>query len=78
LPLTCTIKLSKNNFIWTRLSSLGGVAVWLSHEHAKFLSGRFIACKWNVDELLESKDEITNGQQLKVTVVGPFGRKQFE
>ena len=57
---------------------VGGVAVWLSHEHAKFLSGRFIACKWNVDELLERKDEITNGQQLKVTVFGPFGRKQFE
>ena len=57
---------------------VGGVAVWLSHKHAKFLSGRFIACKWNVDELLERKDEITNGQQLKVTVVGPFGHKQFE
>ena len=54
---------------------VGGVAVWLSHEHAKFLSGRFIACKWSVDELLERKEEITSGQQLKVTVVGPFGRK---
>ena len=57
---------------------VGGVAVWLSHEHAKFLSGRFIACKWSVEELLERKDEITSGQQLKVTVIGPFGRKQSE
>lgn len=57
---------------------VGGLAVWLSHEHAKFLSGRFIASQWSVGELLERKDEITSGQKLKVTVVGPFGRRQFE
>lgn len=57
---------------------VGGLAVWLSHEHAKFLSGRFIASQWDVRELLDRKDEIASGQKLKVTVVGPFGRRQFE
>ena len=56
---------------------VGGLAVWLSHEHAKFLSGRFIASQWSVVELLQRKDEITSGQKLTVIVVGPFGREQF-
>lgn len=57
---------------------VGGFGVWLSHAHAKFLSGRFVAAQWSVDELLQRKDEILNGRQLKVTVTGPFGPKQFE
>lgn len=57
---------------------VGGFAVWLSHPHAKFLSGRFVAAQWSVDELLERKEEILKGRQLYVTVTGPFGPKQFE
>jgi NAD(P)-dependent dehydrogenase (short-subunit alcohol dehydrogenase family) len=57
---------------------VGGLSVWLSHPHARFLSGRFVASQWSVDELLARKDEIMGGRQLKVTVVGPFGRQQFE
>ena len=57
---------------------VGGLGVWLSHPHAKFLSGRFIAAQWSVDEMLERKDEILKGKQLKVTVNGPFGPKQFQ
>jgi NAD(P)-dependent dehydrogenase (short-subunit alcohol dehydrogenase family) len=57
---------------------VGGLGVWLSHQHARFLSGRFLASQWSVDELLARKKEIMGGRQLKVTVVGPFGRKQFE
>jgi NAD(P)-dependent dehydrogenase (short-subunit alcohol dehydrogenase family) len=57
---------------------VGGIGVWLSHPHAKFLSGRFIASQWSVDELLERREEISSGRQLMVTVTGPFGPKQFE
>ena len=56
----------------------GAFAVWLSHPHAKFLSGRFVAAQWSVDELLERKDEILKGRQLLLTVPGPFGPKQFQ
>lgn len=57
---------------------VGGPSVWLLHRHAKILSGGFIAAQRSADELLERKDEILNGRQLKVTVTGPFGPKQFQ
>lgn len=56
----------------------GAFAVWLSHPHAKFLSGRFVAAQWSVDQLLDRKDEILGGRQLLLTVPGPFGPKQFQ
>lgn len=52
---------------------VGGTAVWLCQEKAKFLSGRFIAANWCVDDLLERKDEIVSGDLLKLTVKGQFG-----
>ncbi|CAJ2501321.1 Uu.00g041740.m01.CDS01 [Anthostomella pinea] len=40
----------------------GGVAVWLSHPHARFLSGRVVAAVWDVDDLVARKDEIVAGR----------------
>ena len=56
----------------------GAFAVWLSHPHASFLNGRFVAAQWSVDELLQRREEISKGRQLFLTVPGPFGPKQFQ
>jgi NAD(P)-dependent dehydrogenase (short-subunit alcohol dehydrogenase family) len=47
----------------------GGLAVWLSGDRAKFLSGRTIASNWSVDDLVERKDEIVEGDKLRVQFV---------
>ena len=52
---------------------VGGTAVWLCQEKAKFLSGRFIAANWDVEELLARKEEILSKDLLKLTLKGDFG-----
>ena len=54
---------------------VGGTAVWLCQEKAKFLSGRFIAANWNVEDLVSRKDEIVKNDLLKLTLKGEFGAK---
>ncbi|KAI4930889.1 uncharacterized protein J4E92_004723 [Alternaria infectoria] len=52
---------------------VGGTAVWLCQEKAKFLSGRFIAANWDVEDLLSRKEEIVKDDLLKLTLKGDFG-----
>ncbi|KAI4626333.1 uncharacterized protein J4E87_004835 [Alternaria ethzedia] len=52
---------------------VGGTAVWLCQEKAKFLSGRFIAANWDVEDLLSRKAEIVKDDLLKLTLKGDFG-----
>ncbi|KAI4927830.1 hypothetical protein J4E85_006342 [Alternaria conjuncta] len=52
---------------------VGGTAVWLCQEKAKFLSGRFIAANWDVEDLLSRKEEIVKNDLLKLTLKGDFG-----
>ncbi|CAG5150632.1 uncharacterized protein ALTATR162_LOCUS2725 [Alternaria atra] len=52
---------------------VGGTAVWLCQEKAKFLSGRFIAANWDVEDLLARKEEIVKDDMLKLTLKGDFG-----
>ncbi|KAI8632517.1 NAD(P)-binding protein [Xylariaceae sp. FL1651] len=56
---------------------VGGVAVWLSHPHAHFLSGRVIASQWDVDDLLAREDDIRASNDLTLDLVGKFGPGQF-
>ncbi|KAI1752575.1 hypothetical protein F4782DRAFT_124793 [Xylaria castorea] len=56
---------------------VGGLAVWLSHPHAQFLSGRAIASQWDVNDLLSRKAEILGGNDLTMDLVGKFGPQQF-
>lgn len=56
---------------------LGGIAVWLSTEKASFLSGRFVASNWSVDDLYERREEIKSGNQLQMDLQGTFGVGQF-
>ncbi|KAI4700382.1 hypothetical protein J4E89_011024 [Alternaria sp. Ai002NY15] len=52
---------------------VGGTAIWLCQEKAKFLSGRFIAANWDVEDLLSRKEEIVKDDLLKLTLKGDFG-----
>jgi len=47
----------------------GAVCVWFSKEHRPWASGRFINCKWDVDELEAQKDGITGEDKLKFRMV---------
>ncbi|KAJ4290032.1 hypothetical protein N0V88_006834 [Collariella sp. IMI 366227] len=57
---------------------IGGLAVWLSSEKAKFLSGRIVASQWSVDDLVERKEEIEEQNLLRLDFVGKLGKEQFE
>lgn len=57
---------------------IGGLAVWLSSEKAKFLSGRVVASQWSVDDLVERKEEIEEQNLLRLDFVGKLGKEQFE
>lgn len=52
---------------------VGGTAVWLCQKKARFLSGRFIAANWNVEDLLAKREEIVRDDLLKLTLKGQFG-----
>jgi NAD(P)-dependent dehydrogenase (short-subunit alcohol dehydrogenase family) len=56
---------------------VGGLAVWLSHPHAKFLSGKTIVSQWSVDDLLERKDEIANSSDLTMQLQGKLGAQHY-
>jgi NAD(P)-dependent dehydrogenase (short-subunit alcohol dehydrogenase family) len=57
---------------------IGGVTVWLSSDKAKFLTGRAIAANWSVDDLVARKEEIEEGNLLRMDLRGKFGKEQFE
>ena len=43
--------------------------VWLAKERREWLSGRYFSCQWDVDELLAKKEEIVNGDKLKLRML---------
>jgi len=43
--------------------------VWLVKERREWLSGRYLSCKWDVEELLAKKDHIVGGDKLKLRMV---------
>ncbi|KAL5371496.1 hypothetical protein DPSP01_014228 [Paraphaeosphaeria sporulosa] len=45
---------------------IGGTAVWLFHEKTKFLSGRWIATNWDVEDLFARREEIVKDDLLKL------------
>ncbi|GKT95657.1 LOW QUALITY PROTEIN: short-chain dehydrogenase/reductase [Colletotrichum tofieldiae] len=45
---------------------VGGTAVWLCSERARFLNGRFVAVNWDVEDLYERRREIVEGGLLKL------------
>lgn len=56
---------------------VGGVAVWLSTEKARFMNGRFMNSNWDVDDLFERREEVQSGKLLQIDLQGTFGAEQF-
>ncbi|MCJ1417782.1 hypothetical protein MMC32_004127 [Xylographa parallela] len=55
---------------WDDVELSGRFAVWLAGGEAGFLRGRFVWANWDVEELVERKEEIERDGLLKVGVVG--------
>jgi NAD(P)-dependent dehydrogenase (short-subunit alcohol dehydrogenase family) len=47
----------------------GAMCVWLSKERRAWLSGRYVSCNWDVEELTQKKDDIVKGDMLKFRMV---------
>ena len=43
--------------------------VWLVNERRDWLAGRFVDCRWDVEALLAKKQEVIDGDKLKVKLV---------
>jgi NAD(P)-dependent dehydrogenase (short-subunit alcohol dehydrogenase family) len=59
---------------------VGGAAVWLASfmESRDFLSGRYVAANWDVEDLVKRKEEILEKQLLKIDINATLGVAQFE
>ena len=57
----------------------GAVMVWLAAdpERSRFLSGRVITVEWDVNELVERKDEIVSKNLLTLQLNATLGVEQF-
>lgn len=47
----------------------GDTIAFLTRERRDWLAGRYISCTWDMEEFLSKKDEIVNGDKLKVRMV---------
>jgi len=47
----------------------GAFCLWLLKEKREWLSGRYVSCNWDVDELESMKDEIVEKDKLKMRLV---------
>jgi hypothetical protein len=47
----------------------GGFLVWITKGQRSWLSGRYLSATWDVGELEERKEEIANGDKLKMRMV---------
>ncbi|KAI1407100.1 oxidoreductase-like protein [Hypoxylon sp. FL1857] len=47
----------------------GDTVTWLSSERREWLAGRYISCTWDMEELVERKSEIMEGDKLKIRLV---------
>jgi hypothetical protein len=47
----------------------GDTITWLAAERKEWLGGRYVSCPWDMEELLEKKEEIISGDKLKLRLV---------
>lgn len=49
-------------------SLAGDTIAWLAAERKDWLAGRYVSCPWDMEELVERKDEIVGMDKLKITM----------
>jgi hypothetical protein len=47
----------------------GGFVAWLTKGERTWLNGRYVSATWDVDELLAKKQEIVDGDLLKMKLM---------
>jgi NAD(P)-dependent dehydrogenase (short-subunit alcohol dehydrogenase family) len=47
----------------------GDTIAWLAAERREWLGGRYVSCPWDMEELVEKKDEIVEHDKLKLRMV---------
>lgn len=60
-------------FALDTLELVGGTAVWLCTDKAKFLNGKLTKSNWCVDDLVAMQEQIVKGGELGITIMGKFG-----
>ena len=64
---------------WCAVSLPGSFNVWVASPEARFLKGKFLWANWDVDELKARAEELREGTQLSIGLVGwPFGDAGFK
>jgi NAD(P)-dependent dehydrogenase (short-subunit alcohol dehydrogenase family) len=56
---------------------VGGVAVWLTTDAARFLTGRYVDAHWSVDELVARRDEIEGQGKLLTGLNVKLGKENI-
>ena len=72
---------SFKRFAYDTPELVGGIGVWLAAWEGidrSFLSGRFVSANWDVENLLERKDEIQDNNLLKIDLNAKLGPEQFD
>jgi hypothetical protein len=49
---------------------IGGLSVYLCSPVADFLSGRFLDARWDIEQVVERKEEIVKNDWLKLQIAG--------
>lgn len=57
---------------------IGGCCVWLATDKARFLSGRYIAAHWSVEELMLRADEIVDEDKLVTGLNVKLGKDHIQ
>ncbi|KAF6805544.1 hypothetical protein CSOJ01_09413 [Colletotrichum sojae] len=47
----------------------GDTIAWLASERRDWLAGRYVSCPWDMEEVMAKKDEIVEGDKLKLRMV---------
>lgn len=55
----------------------GGTAVWLASGDKGWMNGRYLGTNWDVEELVERREDVTKSGDLLMELKGSFGKEQF-
>lgn len=83
-PGIVSTEMAKDNFKRFALDTpelVGGIGVWLAAWEGldrSFLSGRFIAANWDVEDLAARREEILEKDLLKMDLNAKLGAEQFQ
>ena len=67
--LTSTVPQEFQHLLCDTLELPAHTLVWLVKERRDWMSGRYLNCVWDVEEVLAKKEEVIQGDKLKFKLV---------